>query len=62
MLSYFLNPDLGKDPDAPSSAGTDEYAQGADRPSARVVGYSLSTRIMANAEDRYRTLLDVSST
>ncbi len=62
MLTYLRIPDLAKDPDAPSSAGTDEYAQGADRPSARVVGYSLSTRIMANAEDRYRTLLDVSST
>ncbi len=62
MLSYLGIPDLGKDADAPSSARTDEYAQGADRPSARVVGYSLSARIMVNAEDRYRTLLDVSST
>lgn len=62
MLSYSRIPLLGEDPDARSGNGTSDHAPDPDRASGQVVCYGLSTRIMSSAEDRYRTLLDVSST
>ena len=59
MLSYLRVSDLGKGSDATSSPGSSDPAHSA---SAQLRSYSLSTRIMASAEDRYRTLLDMSST
>ena len=59
MLSYLRVSDLGKGSDATSSPGSSDPAHIA---SAQLRSYSLSTRIMASAEDRYRTLLDMSST
>ena len=62
MLSYLCIPDSERDPHPASSDRAYDYAQNADRISAKVLGFGLSNRIMSSAEDRYRTLLDVSST
>ena len=61
MLTYPNIPESEPQADLASSTGASE-PQIADRGSAQVVAHALSTRIMASAEERYRTLLDMSST
>ena len=61
MLTYPNIPESGSQADLPSSTGPCK-SKIADRGSAQVSVHALSTRIMASAEERYRTLLDMSST